>query len=187
MVRIYSYAVQLTQITNQSNVNMNPTQLFKGKPVPYKLTVQTTLTLSNLPKMAKQWKLIDKKPGQHSQKIANASVELAYNKALAKAKHLLAHYSQLVFEKDQREDKEDSFAMHSFMSATFFIRLECDAQLNYRLQYAFCNCFFEAELRALLSSHPLDHRAREITLSPDHTTFYNNVLKYQSKQYITQL
>ena len=166
---------------------MNHTHLFKGKPVPYKLTVQTTLPLSNLPKMAKQWKLIDKKPGQHSQKIANASVELHFNKVLAKAKHLLAHYSQLVFEKDQREDREDSFAMHSFLSASFFIRLECDAQLNYRLEYAFCSCLFEAELRAMLTSDPLDHRAREITLSPDYTTFYNNVLQYQSKQYITQL
>ena len=166
---------------------MNRTHYLRRKLAPNSFAVQAVLPLSNLPRMPKQWKVLQSKSGQQTQKGVNAGVELAYKKVLAKAKHLLAHYSQLVFEKDQREDMEDSFAIYSFLSATFFARLECDITHQYRVEYAFCNCLFEAELRALLTSYPLKDRSVEINLAPDYNTFYKKVLQYQDKQYITTL
>jgi len=94
----------------------------------------------------------------------------------------------MIFERDYRNcNAENAFAMHSLMSNSIYLYLECDYSFNYRIEYAFNNCPFEAEIKKLLRPFVLVNSSKEIQLKPDFNTYFATVLNVQDKKYIHYL
>ena len=101
--------------------------------------------------LPKTWIKAKHKNGE-LQNRANATIEHIYHSILNKAKKLSLTSSRPLFERDYRKDTlENHFAMHAFMSESFYFYLECDIIYSYQIQYSFHNCPFEQELRAMLT------------------------------------
>jgi len=99
----------------------------------------------------------------------------------------MSQSTQPVFERDYRYGKtENALAMHAFMSSTFYVYLECDVHYNYNVEYAFRRCLFEAEIRTMLTGYPFNTRSKEIRLKPDFNTFFQRMLSFQDRQYISK-
>ena len=144
-------------------------------------------------RLFKRWKTAQRRtPGQVNAD-QNFMVELHYHKILVKVKNLFATSpflsSQLVFEKDYKEDNtENSFTMHSFISSSFFWYLECDFAYCYMVEYDFHNCPFEQEIRELIeSSFWGSTRVNQKPQKPNCEEFYKRVLKVQDKEYFNLL
>jgi hypothetical protein len=115
----------------------------------------------------------------------NECIESRYHRILNEVKKLLADEATIVFERDYRSDNtESSFALHAFLSNSFYFYIECNYVFQYQVEYAFNNCKYEAEIRKLLDNYTFTDRATEINLSPTYDDFYRNVLAYQSKSFI---
>ena len=136
--------------------------------------------------MSKTWITAKRRSNHAAQQATNNTVEVFYKSILTNAKKMMSQ-SASVFERDYRYDKtENAFAMHAFMSSTFYFCLECDVHYNYNVEYAFCRCPYEAELRAMLTDYPFKLRSTEVTLTPDFNTFYQRVLSFQDNQFISK-
>ena len=136
----------------------------------------------------KRWVIAQSRKNFKDQRMQNSATEAAYLRVLAfvKAHHLPSN--GVFFERDYRRDKsENCFAMHSFITSSFYWYLECDLTYNYRVEYDFRNCPFEAEIIAMLKSYPLDRTASKINLQPDYETFVLNVLHRQDEVYLHSL
>lgn len=155
----------------------------------YMHLINTKSTLVPIPRhlrMKKRWAIAVNRDNNLSQKNRNLSVEVSYKSILTKAKKLLAQSRHPVFERDYRKDNtESALAMHAYLNNCFYFSLECDFVYNYQLEFAFNNCPFEAEIRELLRDLPFGVTAKEVTLKPDFSMFYLNVLKVQNKEHIT--
>jgi len=146
----------------------------------------TILPIPKHLRMKKRWGYAQTRSLHEPQKALNRTVEGKYHNLLTKVKQLLAGQPFPIFERDYRyDDSEDALALHAFISYSFYWYLECSYCYDYRISYAFNNCLFEAEVRALLRFHPFDLRATEVQLKPDFINFYKNVLKVQDRKYIT--
>jgi hypothetical protein len=171
-------------INNPRADNMNENQ-----PPTSKNNLQTSIEPVNkaIPpifRMRKQCQLAISRSGHVTQKRENKQIEDAYMRVLGQAKKILAEQPQQVFERNQRRDNtENAFTMHSFLSKGFFFELSCDISCNYQVEYAFNNCSNEQEIRLLLHAYPLNSHAKEVKLKPDFSTFYAAVLAFQDKKY----
>jgi len=142
-------------------------------------------TSGNKQPLRKQWKVAVSRFGHTTQKLNNRIVEGNFREILAKAKKLLSQHPQTVFERDQREDSSHStYTMHSFLSPSFYLNLDCCPDFNYCIKYAFCNCPYEGELRKLLNCYLLQGKAKEVELKPTFQAFYNDVPSFQHKKYV---
>jgi len=173
---------QLTQLKHtQTKYNMNQDNRPAGK----KPTIQP---IPKADRMAKRWIMGKRRARNSRQQLDNESIESHYHFILAKAKEWLSGNNQLVFERDYRFDNsEDAFALHAFISSSFYLYIECGFDFNYRVQYAFNDCKFEDELRRLLRPCPLNTAASQVRLKPDFNTFYRKVLAIQDERYVYYL
>jgi len=136
----------------------------------------------------KRWIIAQSRKNFKDQRMQNAAIEAAYNNVLELVKANYLPTNKVYFERDYRRDKsENCFAMHSFITGSFYWYLECDLLYNYRVEYAFFNCPFEAEIIAMLKPYPLDRSASLVTLLPDYHTFVLNVFHQQDEQYLHSL
>jgi hypothetical protein len=120
--------------------------------------------------------------------LTNETIESQFLRTLAKVKKLLAREHPTAFERDYRNDNsQDAFAMHSFMTGTFYFHLECSFTYSYDVTYTFNHCEHEATIRELLKCYPLCTRAKETRLKPDFNTYFNTVLNVQDNKYIHPL
>ena len=118
----------------------------------------------------------------------NNAIEATYMSILAKVKTRHSPSSYPVFERDYRHDNTDSaIMMHAFMSESIYWVLECDVHGKYNVQYAFHNCTFEKQVLALMDEYPLNTRCTELELQPAFPIFFQNVLRFQDKRYLTTL
>ena len=139
-------------------------------------------------RLKKRWKTaLIKQKGMN--KDINKLVEAYYKDVLAFVKPLISTlpdtYSRTVFERDYREDSsENSFAMHSFITPSFFWYLECDYAYRYRVEYDFHNCPFEEQIRNKLSGmYTLLERTEQRHLQPNCEEFLKRVFKVQDEKY----
>jgi hypothetical protein len=131
----------------------------------------------------KRYQIAQARSKNGRQQKDNENLEISHLNVLVRVKRLLKGSNKLYFERDYRNDKSSYLAMYAFVCDSFYLYLECEFDFCYSLEFAFCNCRFEAELRELL--FPLkDHlRIKEVTLKPDFTTYYKNVLAYQPEHF----
>ena len=143
--------------------------------------------------LAKRWKVANILTKGSVNKDRNQLVETYYKEILELVKRLYPkltyHYSKTVFEKDYRQDNsENCFSMHWFLTPCFYWHLECDFAYNYRIDYDFDNCPFEAEITVLI-----DKRFNQIPncdrkkLKPSLKCYYQSVLEVQDSKFIHQL
>jgi len=130
-------------------------------------------------KPGKRWRIAQTRGTNPAQVRQNECVEVSYNEVikLVKAHHLQS--GDVYFEKDSKHDFSQFLAMHSFITPSFYWRLDCAAYYDFEIEFAFNNCSFEAEIRKLFRAFPLDRQAKEIQLKPNFTIFYKGVLTAQ--------
>jgi hypothetical protein len=136
-------------------------------------------------KPRKRWVIAQSRHTNKQQETINSCTEIDYHRVIDAVKRLWLNPGEVIFERDYKYDKEAHFMdMHSFLTPTFYIRLSCSFNYDFEVEYAFFNCPYEAQVRTVLKSFPLDGRATEKELQSDFTTFYENVLKFQPSTFI---
>jgi hypothetical protein len=136
----------------------------------------------------KRWIVAERRKNWEHQTGMNRCTEAAYHRIIEAVKQRFLMPGELYYDRDYKQDKtENCCAMHSFITPTFYIYLECSFDYEYRVEYAFWNCPFEAEIRTMLRPYPLDRQAREVTLKPDFTAFFDTVLRIQDPRFIHSL
>jgi hypothetical protein len=144
--------------------------------------------------LGKRWKTaLTLSPGC-VERDKNYAVESMYNQILklAKTLHFASkdRWSDSVFERCYKEDNsENCFALHSFLTPTFYWYLECDFAYFYKINYSFNNCPYEEELMFRISRwlDYIPNRIECVKLKPSHSEFYKKVLTVQDQQYIILL
>lgn len=133
----------------------------------------------------KRWVAAQTK-GPFKQKLMqNNSIESAYHRVIAIVKSALAGQSITYYDRDLKKDKSQGlYVMHSFITNSFYWRLECDLCCDYRIEYAFHNCPYEVDIRKLMRAYPLDRATRLKQFPTDLPTFYASVMRLQHKQFI---
>jgi hypothetical protein len=155
----------------------------------YLQVINTKSTIVAIPmqlRMRKRCSIAAIRDNNVSQKERNLKVEMAYMSTLKKVKSLFAQCAHPIFERNYRKDNSESaLAMHAYLTNSFYFYLECDFLYNYQVEYALNNCPYVSEIRVMLNDFPFGINAKEVTLKPDFTMFYLNVLKVQDKKHIT--
>lgn len=136
----------------------------------------------------KRWAIAQTRGTHQYQAIRNSCTEAEYHRILNAVKTLYLKQGEVYFERNYKHEETENFlSMHSFISATCYLYLECDFCYDFQVEYAFDNCPFEAQIRTFLRIHPLDTRATEKELQPDFKSFFERVLKFQDPQFIHAL
>ncbi len=158
--------------------------------LPFKKETETI----EIRRLDKRWVTALSNPYKASPKHRNSLVELTYHELLKSAKSL---YSQLqstsertVFEKDYRYDNsESSLAMHSFLTSSCYLHLECSFDYLYRIQYDFHDCPFEKELMEQidLREHYNHGSCKQWQTKPNCKEFFERVIKVQDVKFIRVL
>jgi hypothetical protein len=116
----------------------------------------------------------------------NEAVEQHYHEIIARVKErILQHGGDTIFEQDHKNDKDSYTGMHSFVSSTFFWRLDCELAYNYKVYFAFHNCPYEDTIRQMMAGYPLDRTTQEHRFPNGFEAFYNRVLEVQDPIHIT--
>ncbi|MFA6247613.1 MAG: hypothetical protein WC615_11780 [Mucilaginibacter sp.] len=152
---------EIARKTNKPTENLTPTKI-KGR---------------------KRYQIAQARSANGRQQKDNENLEIAYFNVLARVKRLLKGSNKLYFERDYRKDGSSYLAMYAFVSDSFYLYLECEFDFCYSLEFAFCNCRCEAALRELLTPLKDNLRIKEVSLKPDLTTYYKNVLAYQPEHF----
>jgi hypothetical protein len=133
----------------------------------------------------KRWDLAQSRSHYEAQTNQNSSTEVAYHRVIAFVKELYLTPGEVCFERNYKYDKSDGLlGMHSFLTSTFWWRLDCSYLYEYEISLAFNRCPFEAEIREMMQVYPLDRTVIEKPLQPDFDTFYNTTLCVQEPQFI---
>ncbi|HEY0770285.1 MAG TPA: hypothetical protein VGD31_08110 [Sphingobacteriaceae bacterium] len=140
----------------------------------------------NLQPLRKRWLV-----GKKDHKVENQLVEHCYNDVLNEAKALFTalpdESSKTVFEKNYRYDNsENSFAMHSFITSSFYWYLECHFAYYYHVEFDFYNCPFEEQLRTSFERKfaYTNNRCSQRHLEPNCEEYWKRVLEIQDKKYM---
>jgi hypothetical protein len=159
---------------------MSAEQVLRSKPT----SIQPIPVHLRIPK---RWVLARRRNGVQQQ-LRNETIESQYHSTLAKAKHLLKSQGGVYFDRDYKNDNtENAFLLHAFISDSFYFTLECSMFFVYQVEYAFCSCQHEEDLRKLLSSYTLSQHSKEVDLQPTFKTFYQTVITVQDKRYLHSL
>ena len=148
----------------------------------------------NIPRLEKRWVLAHSNPYKDSSYHQNSIIEVTYHDILKSAKSL---YSQLhgtlqrtVFEKDYKNDSsESSLAMHTFLTSSCYLHLECSFDYLYRIRFDFYNCPFENELmeKIELRDHYTPGSSKHWETKPNCKEFFQRVVRVQDAQFIQVL
>jgi hypothetical protein len=135
----------------------------------------------------KRWAIAQRRP-EKQLRILNDNTEHAYHRIIMLVKQLHLKSDEVYFERDYKRDKEDGlFGMHSLITSTFYWRLDCSANYFYEVEFAFSNCYYEADIRHMLRAHPLDRQATERQLQPCFKSFYEQVQTVQEARFLHSL
>jgi len=91
----------------------------------------------------------------------NECVEFSYHEVLNLVKTHHLKPGEVYYEKDLKNDKSQYLAMHSFVTPTFYWRLDCAAYYDFEIEFAFHECPFEDEIRKMFRAFPLDRQTKE--------------------------
>src|SRR5437879_5619481 len=108
----------------------------------------------------KRWKAAQNRGINKLQVTQNECVEHSFHEVLKAVKTLYMKPDEVYFEKDSKEDKSDFLGMHSFITSSFYWRLDCAFYYDYEVEFAFHNCPYEAEIRRVLRAFPLERQAK---------------------------
>jgi len=135
--------------------------------------------------LRKTWGRAVSTPNWTTLKMQNASLEAQYHRIIMLVKQLYLAKGEQYFERDYKDDPNEGYlSMHSFLTNTFYIHLECGGDLVYRVEFEFHNCRFANQITKLLQDHPMDIRSNQVSLKPDLPTHFANTIAYQNREFI---
>jgi hypothetical protein len=135
-----------------------------------------------------RWRVAKGRKDNKLQTAQNGSVEFDYHAVIDKVKSLIPQFGgDTIFERDYKTDPTSYTGMHSFVTSTFFWRLDCELIYNYEIYFVFHNCPYESIIRQLFNAYPLDRTTHEQTFTQGYEAFYRGVLAIQDPIYITSL
>lgn len=132
----------------------------------------------------KRWKTAQNRGSNPAQVRQNECVEVAYHEVLKLVKTHYMQPGEVYFEKDLKHDMSQFLAMHSFITPSFYWRLDCAAYYDYEIEFAFGDCPFETEVRKLFRAFPLDRQAKQIELKPNFEMFYRLAIEMMDPKFI---
>lgn len=155
----------------------------------YQHLAESPSTIRPIPRnlqMKKRWIIAKSRDNHKPQKARNLIVETNYHAILNRVKKLYRNATLPVFERNYLKDATESgLSMHAYLTNSFFFYLQCDCAFNYKVEYGFHNCPYEAQIRAWFDEYIFGASGTEVTPHPNFHTFYCNVIKAQDKKHIT--
>jgi hypothetical protein len=132
----------------------------------------------------KAWTKAVSQHGFISLKRRNANLEAQYHRIinLVKKRHLKD--GDIYYERDFKIDEAGYLAMHCFLTAHFYIYLECELDLVYHVGYNFFNCAYEADVMNQLKCYPASEHSIRVALKPDFPTYYQRTLRFQKCEFV---
>ena len=166
----------LTQINNQ----MKELKHIDDQPI-----IQTHYPL---PRRNKKWVIAQSRGTNKQQEVVNFCTENAYHRIVKTVKERYLSPTHIYFERDYKTDQSEGLnGMHSFVTPEFYFRLDCHTTYDFEVEFAFNDCPYEAEIRALLAVFPLDTRAKEKVLQPNFNAIYKWNIENQEACYLYSL
>ena len=145
-------------------------------------------TTSKRYRQTPRWIATKSRTDKQADKDRNFCVEAAYHRVIATVKELILQYdSDTIYEQDHKHNPESYTGMHSFVTSTFYWRLDCELNYNYEVYFAFHNCPYEAPIRKLMEAYPLDRTTHQFKPQIGYVAFYSKVLEVQDPINITTL
>jgi hypothetical protein len=135
-----------------------------------------------------RWLVTKSRTDRKYEQMQNESVEADYHRVIQAVKSfILSHGGDTIYEQNHKSDPSSYTGMHSFVTSTFYWRLDCELNYNYEVYYAFHNCPYEAPIRKLMEAYPLDRTTHEYKFPQGYEAFYGRVLEVQDPINITEL
>jgi hypothetical protein len=135
--------------------------------------------------LRKTWGRAVSIPNWTTLKMQNASLEAQYHWIIAIVKRLYLVKGEQYFERDYKHDPNEGYlSMHTFLTNSFYIHLQCGGDLVYRVEFEFYNCYYSAQITKLLQEYPMDIRSNQVSLKPDLPTNFANTIAYQSQEFV---
>jgi len=133
----------------------------------------------------KRWIMAIESSKFRQKKSHNLCVEAEYHRIVNLVRSHYLKPGEVYFERDHKTDTSDGlFGMHTFLTPSFYLWLECNLLCDYKAEYAFNECDYELAIRKFLRSYPLDRTATERILKPDFETYYQTTLRVQDKKFV---
>jgi hypothetical protein len=136
--------------------------------------------------IGKCWKKI--KNSTHANKHADfvQSKMLQFQFVLQDIKQLAFIKENPYFDRDYKDDGNEPFLIHCFVSETFLWKIDCNLASEITVEYSFENCPIASEIWAIIRSHQLHNFATPITKQPSLAAHFKGVVAYQDPKYIYQ-
>lgn len=139
-------------------------------------------------KEAKRWLVARSRTENKLRTWKNDSVAFAYHAVIVKSKELIMRSGgDTVFERDLKEEPTEYTGMHTFLTSSFYWRLDCELNYNYEVYYAFHDCPYEHIIRMFMKAYPLDRTTHEQVLQHGFEAFRKGVFSVQPSIHFTAL
>jgi len=116
-------------------------------------------------------------------KMHNENIETSYHNVIDYVRKNHFRQVEIFFNLDHKTGIDGVTGMHSFITSSFYWRLDCTLLRDYEITYAFNNCPYEAEIRALMRAYPLDRVTTAKEMTPDYDAFFKAVIDIQIAEY----
>lgn len=135
-----------------------------------------------------RWVVAQSRTDQKWQRWQNEAVESHYQQVIAKVKELIIAYGgDTIYEQNHKGNTDSYTGMHSFVTRTFYWRLDCELAYNYKVYFAFHNCPYEDTVTQMMQGYPLDRTTQEHHFLQGYSAFYKRVLEVQDPIHINTL
>jgi hypothetical protein len=134
--------------------------------------------------IGKRWKMVKPSthPNNHQAFIMTKMIQ--YQFVLQAVRQLDFFKDQPYFDRDYKDDGNEPFLIHCFVSETFYWRIECNLLFEIIIEYSFENCPVEGMVWAAIAWQRLHNYAKPVKKQPSLAEFHKNVLACQERQYI---
>jgi len=135
-------------------------------------------------RLSKRWKKVSDLSHPNKLKTTNDTIMIQYYDALKFIKAECLAPGTRYFERDYKDDPNDPFMLHSFVSPQLSFHLECGFDYFMKIEYDFAD--FPRIDDLLWRVGYVKERGMLIYKAclPNLPTFFNNVVAYQEPQYI---
>jgi hypothetical protein len=131
----------------------------------------------------KYWTSAMTKSQFKQKKMHNENIESSYHNVIDYVRKNHFKQVEIFFNLDHKTGNDGVTGMHSFITSSFYWRLDCNLLRDYEITYAFNHCPYEAEVRELMRAYPLDRVTTLKEMTPDYDAFFKAVIDIQVAEY----
>ncbi|WP_143822063.1 hypothetical protein [Mucilaginibacter pedocola] len=134
--------------------------------------------------MGKRWKMVKDSTHANNHKAFIMTKMIQYQRVLLEVMQLDYFKDQPYFNRDYKDDGSEPFLIHSFVSETFYWRIECNMVFEIVIEYCFENCPVEGLVWASIAWHRLHKYAIRKVLNKPLAELHKGTLAFQDPKYI---